>query len=269
MGTHQVLQADAVFLDLPAPWLALEHLTRKRTLGERSVSDGKKTTSGEHDTSDLSDTVSKHLNATPLNPQAPIRICTFSPCIEQVQHTVTTLRQMGWVEIEMVEIAAKRIEVRRERVGLQEEGLRGVNASPASVDEAVTRLRELESRTKSFHEDTLPDSAGPANGLSSDEAAWCISKQKRLENIRDAQAYRRIYKEGNLIHRAEPELKTHTSYLIFAILPREWTAEDERKTQQIWPQKEDSVAKEKKPLSKRQMKRVSRAMAGETKQGSQ
>lgn len=232
-GSHQALQADAVFLDLPAPWLALEHLTRKFTLAERSVSDGEKTTNGEHDTSNMSDTVSTPLDPTPLNPHVPIRICTFSPCIEQVQRTVTTLRQMGWVEIEMVEIAAKRIEVRRERVGLQEEGLRGVNASPASVDEAVTRLRELESRTKRFHQDSLPDSSGPAIEPGADEAALSISKQKRLEDIRDAQTCRRIYKEGNLIHRAEPELKTHTSYLIFAILPQEWTTEDECKTQQI------------------------------------
>ena len=31
------------------------------------------------------------------------------------------------------------------------------------------------------------------------------------------------------MHRTEPELKTHTSYLVFAVLPRPWTKEDEEK----------------------------------------
>lgn len=260
--SNRVLQAEAVFLDLPAPWLALEHLTRKSILEERPVDSSERMhVSGDHVAS-LSNAGSQASNQTPLNPNAPIRICTFSPCIEQVQRTMTTLRQMGWVEIEMVEIAAKRIEVRRERVGLQEEGLRGVTASPASVDEAVTRLRELEGRTKSFHEDILPDileSSGP-NG-----AAWSISKQKRLEIIRDAQADRKIYKEGNLVHRVEPELKTHTSYLVFAILPQEWTIEDERKAQQSWPPKVELAVKNQKPLSRRQTKKVAKIEAGGNK----
>ena len=256
------LQAEAVFLDLPAPWLALEHLTRKPATEERSVNNRAEMSLSEDDVPSLSKATSRRSDRTPLNPNAPVRICTFSPCIEQVQRTVTTLRQIGWVEIEMVEIAAKRIEVRRERVGLQEEGLRGVNASPASVDEAVTRLRELEGCTKSFHENTPPDISelsGP-NG-----AVWSISKQKRLENIRDAQADRKLYKEGNLIHRAEPELKTHTSYLVFAILPQQWTAEDERKAQQSWPPKVEVEAKDKKPLSRRQMKKVAKIEAGGNK----
>ena len=260
--SDHVLQAEAVFLDLPAPWLALQHLTRKPTLGEKSVNNGAERSFSQDHVPSLSDAPPKSPILTPLNPNASVRICTFSPCIEQVQRTVTTLRQMGWVEIEVVEIAAKRIEVRRERVGLQEEGLRGVNASPASVEEAVTRLRELEGRTRSFHEDTLPDaleSPGP------NKAGWSISKQQRLENIRDAQADRKIYKEGNLVHKAEPELKTHTSYLVFAILPQEWTAEDEHKTQQRWPPKVELVAKDKKPLSRRQMKKVAKVEAGGNK----
>lgn len=123
----------------------------------------------------------------------------------------------------MVEIGAKRIEIRRERTGLQEEGLRGVNAAPASVDEAVTRLREVEGRTKGFYADAVTD------------GGVYISKQQRLENIRERLAERKVWKEGRLVHRAEPELKTHTSYLVFAVLPREWTDEDEEEARGRWP----------------------------------
>ncbi len=223
------IAANAIFLDLPAPWLALKHLTRSSP------------------SSSLSKTTAIHL-------------CTFSPCIEQVQRTITTLRALGWTEIEMVEIAAHRIEVRRERVGLAEEGLRGVNDSPASVDEAVERLREVEGRSRTFHNEeseVREETAAPGPAQ--------ISKQQRLENIRIALGGRKLYKEGRLIHKAEPELKTHTSYLVFAILPREWSEEDEKLAQEKWPAKVE-VKEENRSTSKRQMKKEAKAKAGGNKQ---
>ena len=224
------MNANAIFLDLPAPWLALKHLTRGHP-------------------------------SSPLNPTTSIHLCTFSPCIEQVQRTITTLRQLGWLEIEMVEIAAKRIEVRRERVGLQEEGLRGVNDSPASVDEAVARLREVEGRSRVFHE----ESALEGKGGSPATAGAQVSKQQRLENIRNALEGRKLYKEGRLVHKPEPELKTHTSYLVFAILPREWTEEDELEAQRLWPGKVDVPEQDTGPMSKRQRKKEAKAKAGGNK----
>ncbi len=231
--TQSEMRVNAIFLDLPAPWLALKHLTRS--------------------------------SSSPLDPHTAIHICTFSPCIEQVQRTITTLRSLGWLEIEMVEIAAKRIEVRRERVGLQEEGLRGVNDSPASVDEALVRLREVEGRSKVFHEESAAQD-GKAGGIEESPAGGAqISKQQRLENIRNAQASRKLYKEGRLLHKAEPELKTHTSYLVFAILPREWTEEDEHKVQEQWPGKVEIDRQNAGPLSKRQKKQEAKAKAGGNK----
>ncbi len=224
------MNANAIFLDLPAPWLALKHLTRGRP---------------------------SYL----LNPTTSIHLCTFSPCIEQVQRTITTLRQLGWLEIEMVEIAAKRIEVRRERVGLQEEGLRGVNDSPASVDEAVARLREVEGRSRVFHE----ESALEEKGGSPATVGAQLSKQQRLENIRNALEGRKLYKEGRLVHKPEPELKTHTSYLVFAVLPREWTEEDELEAQRLWPGKVDVPEQDTGPMSKRQKKKEAKAKAGGNK----
>jgi tRNA (adenine57-N1/adenine58-N1)-methyltransferase catalytic subunit len=206
--------------------------------------------------------------SSPLDPTSTVHICTFSPCLEQVQKTVSELRNQGWLEIEMVEIAQRRIEVRRERVGLHEEGLRGVNPSAATVEEAVARLKEVESSTKEFHENANANGAAnsetagdQADGMSIDgltitppSGTSMTSKRQRLESIKDALAERKIYKEGRLIHRSEPELKTHTSYLVFAILPREWTEEDEEACRVKWPSRVEVNAKDA-AKSRRQMKR--------------
>ncbi|EME39274.1 hypothetical protein DOTSEDRAFT_75110 [Dothistroma septosporum NZE10] len=186
---------DAIFLDLPAPWQALRHLSRSNP-------------------------------NSPLNPNSAVHICTFSPCIEQVMATVTELRKSGWADISMVEVQHKRIDIRRERVGLQEEGLRGVNASAANVEEALGRLREEVGQQMKTQ-----------------------TKQERLERIKKEAEERKLYKEGNLAHRTEPEVKTHTSYLVFAILPRDWNEETEKNCQKLYPVDEimkGSPAKESK-----------------------
>lgn len=177
--------ADAIFLDLPAPWLALNHLSRS-------------------------------LPQSPLNANGPVHLCTFSPCIEQVMATASVLRKTGWTEVSMVEIANRRIDVRREQIGLSNEGLRGVNASPASVDEAIERLREVESKLSDFHAGNKGATAdGDGSGRGKVE-----SKAARLERVRQQAEQKKLYKEGHLVHRTEPEVKTHTSYLLFAILPQ-------------------------------------------------
>lgn len=196
---------DAIFLDLPAPWQALKHLSRSTP-------------------------------NSPLNPDSAIHLCTFSPCIEQVMATFSALRKAGWTDITMVEVQHKRIDVRRERVGLKEEGLRGVNASAASVDEAIGRLREVETKLSDFHANR-----GVANSTSREEMATNAagqkhpSKQERLERIKREAEERKLYKEGNLVHRTEPEVKTHTSYLVFSVLPREWNEDDEKRCSEQYP----------------------------------
>ncbi|KAL8684636.1 MAG: hypothetical protein Q9218_008207, partial [Villophora microphyllina] len=234
------INASAIFLDLPAPWLALRHLTRDPS--------------------------------SPLNPSTSVHLCTFSPCIEQVQRTVSALRSLGWLDIEMVELSAHRIEVRRERIGLQEEGLRGVNATPATVEESIERLREVEGRDRSYHHgmttktlnDSIATTITPTDPKNAVEEEKYIPKQQRLQNIKAAQADRKLYKEGRLVHRSESELKTHTSYLLFAVLPRSWSKEDERKAQEdlAMTLSTGKVEGPEKPVSKRQMKRDARDAAG-------
>ncbi|KAL8709737.1 MAG: hypothetical protein Q9220_005523 [cf. Caloplaca sp. 1 TL-2023] len=243
-GSPASINASAIFLDLPAPWLALRHISRG--------------------------------SSSPLNPSRSAHICTFSPCIEQVQRTVAALRSLGWLDIETVEIAARRLEVRRERVGLHEEGLRGVNASPATVEEAVGRLREVEGSHRSYHHGSTTKAQNGSHGPSTSEHRSnqadgqeedeYVSKQQRIQSIQASQADRRLYKEGRLVHRSEPELKTHTSYLVFAILPRTWTEEDERKAQEATRSMMSvQTSSSEKPVSKRQMKRDLKEQAGGNK----
>lgn len=187
-GSYQSPRANCVFLDLPAPWEALPHLTRATT-PERP---------------------------TALDPGSSVYICTFSPCIEQVQKTVSTMRRHGWVDIEMVEIQHKRIEVKREYTGLKYEGMRGVNPVAATVDEALARLQQVETNAREHQQDSRSKPKG--------------GKKVAAQTSSSESAVQKHWDEGRLMHRAEPELKTHTSYLVFAILPRLWTEEDEEAT---------------------------------------
>jgi tRNA (adenine57-N1/adenine58-N1)-methyltransferase len=204
-------KANAIFLDLPAPWLALKHLTRHPSDGSLS----------------------------PLDPSSAVRICTFSPCMEQVQKTISVLRQYGWLQISMVEVLHRRIEVRREVVGLETEGVRRAMVYPRSVEEAVGRLRVVEGRLKEFQKAQKEAAeAAAATDIKVDESSEQEQQQQPQQannQIKEKSSQIPSYEMGRLVHRTEPDLKTHTSYLVFAVLPRAWSAEDERKAREMWP----------------------------------
>jgi tRNA (adenine57-N1/adenine58-N1)-methyltransferase len=224
-GSRTFPAATAVFLDLPAPWQALLHLTR---------------------------TASREDAPPPLDPTKPVYICTFSPCIEQAQRTVSALRQYGWVEIEMVEMQQKRVEVKREYNGLEYEGMRGVNAIAADVDQAVSRLREVERRARDFHTGTDEQPNGAVHG------------KKTVPPGQPQEAHKTLFNQGTLVHRSEPELKTHTSYLVFAVLPQDWTEEDETLARSRW--KGITPVQSNALKSQRQLKREARLKASKKRQ---
>lgn len=53
------------------------------------------------------------------------------------------------------------------------------------------------------------------------------SKAKRLEKVKRDAENRKLYNGGHLVQRTEPEMKTHISYVGFATLLTEWSAENE------------------------------------------
>ncbi|KAK4104013.1 tRNA methyltransferase complex GCD14 subunit [Parathielavia hyrcaniae] len=222
-------EADAVFLDLPAPWEALPLLSRRRpaSLDMNGSATG-----------------SKQIKwVSPLNPNKSVYLCTFSPCIEQVTRTVSAMRRLGWVDIDMVEIANRKLHTSRERVGLNLNFDRGVNNSAHDVEEAITRLAEIESR---FRDHAAKPGDGDEEMDSGDEAAGPSGQNSAATNggtSAEATSGTPRWMEGRLITRGEPEIKTHTSYLVFAVLPREWTEEDEAAAAAKFP-----VGKEQKVI---------------------
>ncbi|KAG6214813.1 hypothetical protein E4U24_000749 [Claviceps purpurea] len=202
--------ANAIFLDLPAPWEALHHLSRRKTLkGGKVVDDA-----------EAGDWVS------PLDPNHSAYICTFSPCIEQVTRTVTELRTLGWTDIDMVEIAHRRFNIMRDRAG--------AGAVPTDVSEAVKKLKSDLQRTQNFHKTQAipPASDESESKMDVDEIAPNSPEQASDENDSKGDA---PWMQGNVVHRTENDLKTHTSYLVFAILPRQWDDAAEEAAMAKWP----------------------------------
>lgn len=217
-------RANAVFLDLPAPWLALKHLVRKPASGAES----------------------------PLDPSSTVYLCTFSPCLEQAERTIRTMRQLSWLNISMVEVRHNRIDVKRERIGLDCEGVRGATIFPKTVDEAVAKLRNDDERAKRIRRAHMDGRADDAS----------VQEDKAVNPSKTPSAQKSVapsYDLGRLVHRTEPELKTHTSYLVFAILPRDWTEEDEQKCRQQWPPGKVDVKVSEPGKSRKQMKREAKA----------
>ncbi|POR33761.1 tRNA (Adenine(58)-N(1))-methyltransferase catalytic subunit trm61 [Tolypocladium paradoxum] len=236
-------EATAVFLDLPAPWEALHHLSR------RKIQKG-----GKEDENDGS-------WESPLDPKQSVYICTFSPCIEQVTRTVTEMRTLGWTDIDMVEIAHKRFTVMRERVGVSLPSERGFNPTPADVNEAVKKLKSDIRRTLEFHkaQQSRPDSEVSDSKMDIDEQAPNGSPKPTPNGEGATEADEEpTFLQGRIVHRTETELKTHTSYLVFAILPPEWDEEAEAAALAKWPCGKESktignIDKQARKQEKREM----------------
>lgn len=215
--------AESVFLDLPAPWKALPHLSRSRPATVPADQDW----------------------VSPLRSDRPVHLCTFSPCIEQVTRTVDAMRRLGWMDIEMVEVAHRRINVVRERIGSSMPADKSSNQNPADVSEALDRLREVEGRFKEFHGRGQQKAAQNADGDADGDLDMGDASEAKDSKTNGSTEESSPKKEtessippfmlGNLVHRTEPEIKTHTSYLVFAVLPQEWTEEQEAEVYEKWP----------------------------------
>ncbi|KAJ3855561.1 tRNA methyltransferase complex GCD14 subunit [Lentinula lateritia] len=211
--------ADALFLDLPAPWDAIEHA--KKALRKDRIT----------------------------------RICCFSPCIEQVLRTVGALNDSGFTDITMYETLLrpydiqqtsslptigeisdklKQSEIRREEKRLKQiasghrgkkrkrDGLDGEDAGllsdePAGGKRAKTEEEDIidfESQVIEDSQKFLPKDVSMDGGLLLVKAEQVLEDRKRvkIENPSLAQPMK-----INL-SKVMPEVRGHTSYLTFACL---------------------------------------------------
>ncbi|KAH3668424.1 hypothetical protein OGAPHI_002178 [Ogataea philodendri] len=124
-----------------------------------------------------------------------VEICCFSPCIEQVVKTVEALQQYGWTGIELTEVQAKQWEARKEMV--------------RELDDAIERLRDVKKRQKEGLDLKKLPPKRDANGEEKDRGYNPFGKGRRIQEGEDGFSWQNVSKTG-------PELKTHTSYLLFA-----------------------------------------------------
>ncbi|KAF8468798.1 tRNA methyltransferase complex GCD14 subunit-domain-containing protein [Kalaharituber pfeilii] len=218
-------EATAVFLDLPAPWLAIPHLTRNRQVPTiplpipslvtptplGSTSTPASSTPPPPEATNQTVTSKTEKAWGPLHPTLPVHICTFSPCIEQIHRTVSVLRKLSWIDVEMVEVQHRKLEVRRQKPG----GMPGADGAYGNVEEAVSKLKGIVGWRK-----RPIDESGEK------------STNKEKERTKKGREFAEEEENPIVITRLEPELKTHTSYLLFATLPPQWTATDEEAAKQ-------------------------------------
>ncbi|PPQ72952.1 hypothetical protein CVT26_014526 [Gymnopilus dilepis] len=244
-GFTVVDEVDAVFLDLPAPWEAVEHA--KKALRKDRVT----------------------------------RICCFSPCIEQVLRTVNALNEAGFTEITMYETLLRPIEVfqvpqmqsvsvlsdklKQSEQKREEKRLRQIAANKAAAAAAAAKPKRKRGEAEEDDRANVPESESSAeegvsskrvktedalsNGAGDPEIPQPIETDVEAGNEMDIVEESTIVEESNVpttplpsssraspvapatstssasasipkmnVAKALPEVRGHTSYLTFACL---------------------------------------------------
>lgn len=171
--------ATAVFLDLPAPWVAIPRLQEPGILDRSKV----------------------------------VNICCFSPCMEQVVKTVETLQQQGFRSIEMVENQSKRWEGHHGMVRSVDEALSVLR------DIKHRRETGLERRKRKRHAEDVPEEKRTPEQIALLKGEFdhpeVYNPWGRSTRVREGmEGY-----NWKPVSWTETEIKTHTSYLTFAQLP--------------------------------------------------
>ncbi|KAA8902884.1 hypothetical protein TRICI_005808 [Trichomonascus ciferrii] len=181
----EVVGATAVFLDLPAPWTAVPWL---KTVVDRTQAVG---------------------------------VCCFSPCIEQVVKTVEALRREGFQRIEMVEVNAAKWESRKAMVKSVDEAIERLRDVKRRREEGLQKRRERMEEVKAGVKHEREEEEGNEEGESTDASPAPQAGKKGYnpwgKGMRVKEGDERY--EWRDVSRVEAELKSHTSYLTFAVLP--------------------------------------------------
>ncbi|KAG9072397.1 tRNA (adenine-N(1)-)-methyltransferase catalytic subunit trm61 [Linnemannia hyalina] len=200
-------KVDAVFLDLPAPWEAVA--SAKKAFKQNKVG----------------------------------KICTFSPCIEQISRTVTALTEQGFVDIQMYECLIRFNEIRVIPMWTIDEAMekqRAVEkkrkrAAPRVVrDDSNNNTQDEESSSGHINksikvEPSVDDSnqssaAATPNSTTESEMEDSVSTtastpvigSETTASASEAEPRGRIEPKNVVVTRLPAEQRGHTSYLMFA-----------------------------------------------------
>ncbi|KAG0015381.1 tRNA (adenine-N(1)-)-methyltransferase catalytic subunit trm61 [Podila clonocystis] len=201
-------KVDAVFLDLPAPWEAVA--SAKKAFKQDKIG----------------------------------KICTFSPCIEQISRTVTALSDNGFVDIQMYECLIRFNEIRVIPMWTIEEAMekqraiekKRKRALPRVLRESAAADSEQEEEAKKIKIESADDSASSAVGTPSsttgsemDEGVQVKSEtatpsvpstpilsSETASPSTSSDPRERIDPKNVMVTRLPVEQRGHTSYLLFA-----------------------------------------------------
>ncbi|WVO14780.1 hypothetical protein L204_102418 [Cryptococcus depauperatus] len=187
---------EAVFLDLPAPWEAVPHVVKNLR----------------------SDVITK--------------ICCFSPCLEQVLKTVTSLKSEGFFDISTQEVLTRTHELVQLPVN---------TSNLSSISSIVSELKEHEKRKEErrlLQIKTARENNRKAKGLETSQEVPVETEtglKRRLEQTKNTEPLQRDNEEitdspkttsfltepvnvipSTVFTKPSPEMKGHTSYLTFA-----------------------------------------------------
>lgn len=171
---------DAVFLDLPSPWVVLDDCHRN------------------------------------LRPQG--KICSFSPCIEQVQRVCVRLEELGYEDIFTIEVLTKRTQIHQSRIKsvdlnqMRADLPKCFRGPPPAKEE--TKIEVVE--TNDSAEATEPDAKRQKTAVDAtveSEITSDISLPARF-NLHKIQV-----PSPFLITKPNPTMRGHTGYLTFARKP--------------------------------------------------
>ncbi|KAJ4482414.1 tRNA methyltransferase complex subunit Cpd1 [Lentinula aciculospora] len=204
--------ADALFLDLPAPWDAIEHA--KKALRKDRIA----------------------------------RICCFSPCMEQVLRTVSALNDAGFTDITMYEtllrpydiqqtpalptigemsIKLKQSEIRREEKRLKQIASGGYDSSSSHGEKRKRDGTKGENEDEAIDESTAGKRAKTEEDMARDsgkdvtmDGSLLLGKAEEIEQIQEEGKGSNTERPSVKINLSKvmPEVRGHTSYLTFACL---------------------------------------------------
>ncbi|CAL8077392.1 unnamed protein product [Calicophoron daubneyi] len=185
---------DAVVLDLPQPWLVIPRLSKV------------------------------------YRPKCGGRLCSFSPCIEQVQRTCTSLREHGFIHLRTVECLQRNYDVVRAFLNVPNMGQIGATSDNGSDSSNpwINRTLLPPPCAAVTAQKRLVSAAAPE--LNSDSESEPSRKQPRLESLEKAtKDKRKCGKESDVGDESmfrweallESQMSGHKGYLTFASwLPR-------------------------------------------------